>query len=97
MNDFTWHCKRVREDEIYRKSCLVDKVKVIFAKHSEGGIMQRGSMRAFLKELWGIDFGDVAEKQWEAMDAYDESYDGIKYQDFIELRHYWDECAIKAV
>ena len=59
--------------------------------------MQRGSMRAFLKELWGMDFEDLAEKQWEAMDAYDESYDGIKCQDYIELRHYWDECAIKAV
>ena len=52
-------------------------------------------MNAFLTEYWRQDVdADLALRFWEAVNAVDSNYEGIKPKDFFECHNSWDLKAI---
>ena len=60
---FSEHCKRVRDEEGYRKEKL-NEPREKWASHakSEDGLMREHEMGGFCHELWKFDVGEFASK-----------------------------------
>ena len=52
-------------------------------------------MPVFLKAMWGMDMPEsFCGNYWDAIDAYDSSYQGVKAADFVECWHLFDYAAL---
>ena len=51
-------------------------------------------MSDFCQRMWGFHMGGHGVKYWEAINALNTAYEGIKPDDFVEMNLWWDECGI---
>ncbi len=71
-----------------------------WSKHvpeSQDGVMNIDQIEGFLKDNWGMELGDWARKYFRAVDAYNQSYSGIKADDFLDCNMLIDLVVMKKV
>ena len=87
------HLRDFYSDEGYQQQ-LFTMIWRVWSKHDKDrdGLLQKGEINGFLKSMWGKDVGGWAKKYWEAINAYNSTYQGICPEDFLEcwIRFDWD-------